>query len=658
MAIVGSRLASVYGRYVTEKISRELALKGITVVSGLARGIDAAAHRGALAGKGRTIAVLGCGLDVVYPPENEELAQAVAAHGALVTEFPFGTPPNAPNFPSRNRIISGLSLGVVVVEAGEKSGSLITARIAAEQGRSVFAVPGAIEAAGSRGTNRLIKQGAKLIENVEDILEEILPQAAMPPAVRRMPSRHPSAGWAPARSGIIDSSPARREIAGLGDPEQKLLLLIPHDPVGIDQLITASGLTAQEVLNSLLVLELGGFIRQLPGKHVYSQGVIELKSLIVVESPTKVKTIRKYLGEEYDVRASVGHVKDLPKNSLGIDPEKGFEPTYVVMDSKKKVIAELKKAAAGVQQILLAPDPDREGEAIAWHIADEIGGKGRTIRRVLFNDLTRETILDAIAHPHDLDFNRYEAQQTRRILDRLVGYQISPAPLGQGETRPFRRPRPVRRRQDHLRPGSGDQGVRPRGILEPHRPARRVEPAPLRGETDEDRRKEGEGRQWRPLRRSRGRPEGRPLHRLRRGEEGGQTPAARPLHDEQTPAGGLPLAAFFGKKNHVDRPETLRGDRAGSGGSRRAHHLHEDRLRPHRRRGHQRGAGVYPEQLRSGLSAPESHGSSRSPGPPRTPTRRSGRHRWPIRPRRSNSSSPPTSSASTSSSGTASLPAR
>jgi DNA topoisomerase I len=151
-----------------------------------------------------------------------------------------------------------------------------------------------------------------------------------------------------------------------------------------------------------------------------------LKSLIVVESPTKVKTIRKYLGAEYDVRASVGHVKDLPKNTLGIDPEKGFEPTYLVMDSKKKVIAELKKAAAGVQQILLAPDPDREGEAIAWHIADEIGGKGRTIRRVLFNDLTRETILDAIAHPHDLDFNRYEAQQTRRILDRLVGYQISP----------------------------------------------------------------------------------------------------------------------------------------------------------------------------------------------------------------------------------------
>ena len=150
-----------------------------------------------------------------------------------------------------------------------------------------------------------------------------------------------------------------------------------------------------------------------------------MNSLIIVESPTKVKTISKYLGPEYEVRASVGHVKDLPKSKLGIDPEKGFEPTYEIMDSKKKVIADLKKAASRAEQILLAPDPDREGEAIAWHIAEEIGKK-KIVRRVLFNDLTRETILDAIAHPQDLDFNRYEAQQTRRILDRLVGYQISP----------------------------------------------------------------------------------------------------------------------------------------------------------------------------------------------------------------------------------------
>ena len=266
VAVVGSRLASVYGRYTTEKISRELALQGITIVSGLARGIDAAAHRGALAGKGRTIAVLGCGLDIVYPPENEGLAAAVAAHGALITEFPFGTPPNAPNFPSRNRIISGISLGVVVVEAGEKSGSLITARIAAEQGRSVFAVPGEIGAAGSRGTHRLIKQGARLVENIEDILEEILPQAGRTPSASNEPSVS-SRPDAPAPDPEKTTAPARVEAAGLGNPEQRLLSLIPSRPVDIDTLITSSGLTTQEVLNALLILELRGLIRQMPGKQ-------------------------------------------------------------------------------------------------------------------------------------------------------------------------------------------------------------------------------------------------------------------------------------------------------------------------------------------------------------------------------------------------------
>lgn len=265
VAIVGSRLASTYGKYVTEKLSRELALKGITVVSGLARGIDSAAHRGALAGKGRTIAVLGSGLDIVYPPENEALAADITAQGALVTEYPFGTPPNAPNFPARNRLISGISLGVVVVEAGEKSGSLITARIAAEQGRSVFAVPGAIESAGSRGTNRLIKQGAKLIENVEDILEEILPQAGLPPVV---PERPPLFSAPEAVPDNMKTTPApySSDVRGLGKTESKLLSFITQEPVDVDTLIARSGLTAHEVQSGLLVLALGGIIRQLPGK--------------------------------------------------------------------------------------------------------------------------------------------------------------------------------------------------------------------------------------------------------------------------------------------------------------------------------------------------------------------------------------------------------
>lgn len=262
VAVVGSRLASTYGKYVTEKFSRELALQGITVVSGLARGIDAAAHRGALAGKGRTIAVLGCGLDLIYPPENESLATAIAATGAVVTEFPLGTPPNGPNFPARNRIISGLSLGVLVVEAGEKSGSLITARIAADQGRSVFAVPGAIESAGSRGTHQLIKQGAKLVENVADILDEVLPQAGL------MRSQPGEAGHALSPPGV-PAAVASPGLDGPGLTEEggtALLSLIGTAPIAIEELLTASGLSPQAVLNGLLVLELQGLVRQLPGK--------------------------------------------------------------------------------------------------------------------------------------------------------------------------------------------------------------------------------------------------------------------------------------------------------------------------------------------------------------------------------------------------------
>jgi DNA processing protein len=273
VAVVGSRLASVYGRFVTEKLSRELAMRGVSVVSGLARGIDAAAHRGALAGKGRTIAVLGCGLDVVYPPENEALAAEIASRGALVTEYPFGTQPDAPHFPARNRLISGLSLGVVVVEAGEKSGSLITARIAAEQGRSVFAVPGEIGSAGSRGTHHLIRQGAQLVESVDDILEEILPQAGVPPEAAPASAREAAATGQQTASREVPmaADPAAPEpndpSQGLGEVERRLMAVIGTEPAAVDTLIAATGLSAQRVQSGLLVLELMGLIRRLPGKQ-------------------------------------------------------------------------------------------------------------------------------------------------------------------------------------------------------------------------------------------------------------------------------------------------------------------------------------------------------------------------------------------------------
>lgn len=263
-AIVGSRIASAYGLYVTDKFSREFARLGITIVSGLARGIDTAAHKGAIAGRGRTIAVMGCGLDVTYPPENKELLEMIAKQGAVLTEYPFGTPPNATNFPNRNRIISGMSMGVLVVEAGEKSGSLITARIAADQGRSVFAVPGTIDTSGSRGTNKLIKEGAKLVDCIEDILEEITPQyllsrKATPSSVIKTQegTSHQSDNIAQERSN--------KEVF-ISSKGLNLLSFITERPIDLEELVSRSGLNLKEVMSSLLILEVQGLIQQLPGK--------------------------------------------------------------------------------------------------------------------------------------------------------------------------------------------------------------------------------------------------------------------------------------------------------------------------------------------------------------------------------------------------------
>jgi DNA processing protein len=247
VAVVGSRSASAYGIRIARDLCRNLGSLGFTVVSGMARGIDGEAHRATLEAGGRTLAVLGSGVDVIYPAEHKPLSQQISAAGAIVSELPMGTRPLAHHFPARNRIISGLSLGVVVVEATEKSGSLITARLAAEQGREVFAVPGAAGASRSRGTHQLIREGAKLVENVEDIVEEVAPQLR---ATAHSRGLHP-----------------RVELpAELGHEARKILELIQNAPVQIDDLIEASGFSSAKVSEVLLSLEIGGFLRQLPGK--------------------------------------------------------------------------------------------------------------------------------------------------------------------------------------------------------------------------------------------------------------------------------------------------------------------------------------------------------------------------------------------------------
>ncbi|MBN2243971.1 MAG: DNA-processing protein DprA [Acidobacteria bacterium] len=249
IAIVGSRRPTVYGLQAAHEIARDLGSRGICIVSGLARGIDAAAHRGSMEGGGPTIAVLGCGIDVEYPPEHRQLKEQISGKGLVISEYPPATQPVAHNFPVRNRIISGLSIGTVVVEASEKSGSLITARMAMEQNREVFALPGNITSRTSYGTNFLIKQGAKLVQSYRDVIDE------MPGALRER-----------INSVEIKASPRCMELKLVSEEEKRLLLCLKLDEAThFDSLYHCSEMGIGELSERLINLELEGWIRRLPG---------------------------------------------------------------------------------------------------------------------------------------------------------------------------------------------------------------------------------------------------------------------------------------------------------------------------------------------------------------------------------------------------------
>ncbi len=240
VAIVGTRRVTAYGRQVTEDFATHLAHNGITVVSGLARGVDAIAHQAALNADGRTLAVLGSGVDRIYPPEHARLAEQITQHGALISDYFPGTPPDSANFPPRNRIISGLSLGVVIVEAGEKSGALITASFAAQQGRDVMAVPGNIIAPQSKGTNRLIQQGAHPLLCPQDIYEFL-----------NLQDHH--------------EQQAAREVLPADEIETQILNVLKYEPLHIDEIQAQSGLSIDKVSATLAIMELKGLVRQLGG---------------------------------------------------------------------------------------------------------------------------------------------------------------------------------------------------------------------------------------------------------------------------------------------------------------------------------------------------------------------------------------------------------
>ena len=244
-AVVGTRRVTAYGRQVTEHICRVLAQSGVTVVSGLARGVDSIAHQTALEAGGRTLAVLGCGVDRVYPPEHRQLAEKIIASGALISDYPVGTPPEARNFPPRNRIIAGLSLATVVVEAGERSGALITAEFALEQGREIFAVPGNILAPQSRGTNRLIQQGAHPLLHPEEILETL-------------------------ELTLISEHRQARTVLPGDATEAQLFEILGPDPMHVDEIRARTNLPIEKVTAALAMMELKGLVRQAGGMRYYA----------------------------------------------------------------------------------------------------------------------------------------------------------------------------------------------------------------------------------------------------------------------------------------------------------------------------------------------------------------------------------------------------
>jgi DNA processing protein len=254
VAIVGSRRATPQGAEDARRFARAISDAGLVVVSGLAVGIDAAAHRGALEGGAGTIAVVGTGLDLVYPAANHELAHEIARHGALLSEWPLGTPARSANFPQRNRLIAGLSSGVLIVEAAMRSGSLITARLANEMGREVFAIPGSIHAPLSQGCHRMLKQGAKLVESPDEVLEEF----GYVRKKKRSASKPASASWASARVSEADTQNSTPDDA-------RLLTALGHSPATLEILAARTELDSAALQSALLQLELGGRVAVLPG---------------------------------------------------------------------------------------------------------------------------------------------------------------------------------------------------------------------------------------------------------------------------------------------------------------------------------------------------------------------------------------------------------
>ena len=459
------------GRAMAEALAADLAQAGLVVVSGLARGIDAAAHAGALA-TGRTVAAVAGGLDCPYPPEHADLQRRIAEGGAVVSEAPLGTAPQARHFPRRNRVIAGLALGVVVVEAALRSGSLITARLAQDAGREIFAVPGSPLDPRARGSNDLIRQGAHLTETAADVLDN-LPDHPLRQGLARAPlfarggvGGTVRAGRRGRRSGggPCRPKPWPRRGSGWpicwGLPPRRLTICCAaascHRPPCWRPCSNSNSPAGSKPCR--------GSAWCCWPDHKAPTHRTRMTDVVVVESPAKAKTINKYLGDEFTVLASFGHVRDLPPKDGSVRPEQDFAMDWEADDARRAPGRRHRQGAARAPSTLyLATDPDREGEAISWHVQDMLAEKhalkGVEVQRIIFNEITRSAIRAAMA----------ASARPRSAADRgLPGAPRARLPGGlhplagavaQAAGQPQRRARAVGRAAPDLRARSRDRGV-------------------------------------------------------------------------------------------------------------------------------------------------------------------------------------------------------
>jgi len=441
------------------RLAAGLAEAGLIVESGLARGIDAAAHAASL--PQGTIGVHAGGIDVVYPAENTELAKSILQKDARISEQPIGFHPTARFFPKRNRLIFGLCQAVVIVEAAAKSGTFITARQALEQGRKVLAVPGHPMDARAAGCNVLIRDGACLVRSVDDILPAFYPATHQPPPQTSMADQiRPQAIQAtlPLPPSTTHAYQIRRKDL-VQTLHNQILNRLSAAPLAEDQLIRdlkicrpcstghhstgafwPSGASIRRAFDAypqpLNLFFCSTSIDKLllpplfdARSFLYSQGVP--MAVVVVESPAKAKTINKYLGPGFTVLASYGHVRDLPPKDGSVDTENEFEMLWEVGAASKKHVKAIADALKDDNELILATDPDREGEAISWHLQETLTKrraikKDTPVSRVVFNAITKTAVTEAMKNPRQVDMELVEAYLARRALDYLVGFKLSP----------------------------------------------------------------------------------------------------------------------------------------------------------------------------------------------------------------------------------------